>query len=213
MKMECHCTSPSPQIPPDRRNWNQWPQTAIDWLVKECPAPLFTGISYRRGRCSVISDWVTACKCQINLPEWNNWGGYNLGLINSVCCGFCSGQKKLFQHFELLFKSLTSSDVTVLRLGHWTSSFFLFHLPSQVCPNSIAARDGRIREGDRILQVQYDGGLLNTNSHESQQLNPVLTHPTSVSQHDGPFIFHDRALERGGMPPLWILEVEKCPPG
>ncbi|MEQ2315340.1 PDZ domain-containing RING finger protein 4, partial [Ameca splendens] len=26
---------------------------------------------------------------------------------------------------------------------------------SEVSPNSIAARDGRIREGDRILQVKY----------------------------------------------------------
>lgn len=30
----------------------------------------------------------------------------------------------------------------------------LFSLPLQISPNSIAAKDGRIREGDRILQVQ-----------------------------------------------------------
>lgn len=87
------------------------------------------------------------------------------------------------------------------------SVIFLFHLPSQVCPNSIAARDGRIREGDRILQVE-DGGLLNTNSH-----------PTSVSQHERPFVFHGRALRkkkkvgghapsvniRGGEMPPWLI--------
>lgn len=44
-------------------------------------------------------------------------------------------------------------------------------LPSQISPNSIAARDGRIREGDRILQVPQHSLLLH------------LTCPAAVLQH------------------------------
>lgn len=47
------------------------------------------------------------------------------------------------------------SEVSCRLMSDWRGlTNVLSRLPSQICPNSIAAKDGRIREGDRILQVQ-----------------------------------------------------------
>ncbi len=41
-------------------------------------------------------------------------------------------------------------------------SFVCFFLPFQIEPHSVAARDGRIHEGDQILQVPYINYMINT---------------------------------------------------
>lgn len=41
------------------------PRHPIDWPMKECPAPLFTNISYRRSRCIMYWGWVIGCSCHM----------------------------------------------------------------------------------------------------------------------------------------------------
>ena len=120
----------------------------------------------------------------------------------------------------VIFRTRQTFSIQLKSYGIWfrcrrlkTHSHDVLHSILQVGPNSIAARDGRIREGDRILQVRY-----------SHHPIPLLSLPLTwkprysrgaafVSQQVGLFIFNGWTLNEEVTPSVVVRGMILPPPG